>query len=115
MRREIEDAQRQLTAITGRAPRWFRAVVGHANPFVHAPLRDLGLARVGWSARGFDAVHGDVGRVLSSIERDLAPGAIVLLHEGAPHGRSVEMIAALLQRLDALGYRAVLPGDGQGR
>ncbi len=115
MRREIEQGQHQLTAITGRAPRWFRAVVGHSNPFVHAPLRDAGLARVAWSARGFDAVHRDVTKVVSAIERDLAPGAIVLLHEGAPHGRSVEMIAALLQRLEALGYRAVLPDDGQGR
>ena len=114
MRAEILDAQRQLVEATGQAPRWFRAVVGHANPFVHAPLRDAGLARVAWSARGFDAVHRDVGRVLSSIERDLAPGAIVLLHEGAPHGRSVEMIGALLQLLDALGYRAVLPDGVQG-
>jgi len=113
MRGEIEDAQRQLAAIAGRAPRWFRAVVGHANPFVSAPLRDAGLARVAWSARGFDAVHRDVAGVVSRIERDLAPGAIVLLHEGAPHGRSVEMIAALLQRLDALGYRAVLPAPAQ--
>lgn len=111
MRGEIEDAQRELTALSGRAPRWFRAVVGHANPFVHAPLRDTGLARVAWSARGFDAVQHDVDRVVSRIERDLAPGAIVLLHEGAPHGRNLEMIAALLRRLDALGYRAVLPAE----
>lgn len=109
MRDEIAGCQQQLQAITGVAPRWFRAVVGHANPFVAAPLRELGLARVAWSARGFDAVASDPHRVLRRIERDLAPGAIVLLHEGAPHGRNVEMIAALLQRMDALGYRGVLP------
>ena len=109
MRAEITHCQRQLEAITGAAPRWFRAVVGHANPFVSAPLRALGLARVGWHARGFDAVDGDVTRVLSKLERDLAPGAIVLLHEGAPHGRNVEIIAKLLQRLDARGYRTRVP------
>ncbi|MDH7452201.1 polysaccharide deacetylase family protein [Luteimonas composti] len=114
MLREIEDAQRQLTAIAGRAPRWFRSVVGHTNPFVHAPLRRAGLARVAWSARGFDAVQGDVDKVVSAIERDLAPGAIVLLHEGAPHGRNVEMIGRLLQRLDALDYRATLPDGDRG-
>ena len=59
--------------------------------------------------RGFDAVDGDVPRVLSKLERDLAPGAIVLLHEGAAHGRNVEIIAKLLQRLDALGCRARIP------
>ncbi|TYT26195.1 polysaccharide deacetylase family protein [Luteimonas viscosa] len=109
MRAEIEGGQQALATITGTAPRWFRAVVGHANPFVSAPLHEAGLARVGWSARGFDALDGDVERVLGKIERDLAPGAIVLLHEGAAHGRNPGMIAQLLQRLDARGYRTVLP------
>lgn len=109
MRREISACQQQLRDITGVAPRWFRAVVGHANPFVSAPLRDLGLARVAWSARGYDAVDGDVARVAGKIAADLAPGAIVLLHEGAKHGRSVEIIAAVLQRMQALGLRTVLP------
>lgn len=109
MREEIAGAQAQLTAIAGRAPRWFRAVVGHANPFVHAPLRDLGLARVAWSARGFDALEAGPARVLARIDRALAPGAIVLLHEGAPHGRSVEIVEAALCLLREQGYAAVIP------
>jgi len=111
MRREITQCQRTLRDITGRAPRWFRAVVGHANPFVSAPLREHGLARAAWNARGFDAVRSDPETVVARIERDLAPGAIVLLHEGARHGHSVEMIALLLQRMRALDYRTVLPED----
>jgi peptidoglycan/xylan/chitin deacetylase (PgdA/CDA1 family) len=111
MRREIGQCQRTLRDIAGREPRWFRAVVGHANPFVSAPLREHGLARAAWSARGFDAVHTDPVAVVARIERDLAPGAIVLLHEGARHGRSVEMISLLLQRLRALDYGTVLPED----
>ena len=109
MDEEITRAQRILQDITGIAPRWFRAVVGLANPFVSAPLMRHGLARVAWTARGFDAVIADPHRVLALIERQLRPGAIVLLHEGAAHGRNVETIALLLQRLDALGYRCVLP------
>lgn len=111
MRREIAHTQHLLAGLTGERPRWFRAVVGMANPFVAAALREHGLARVAWSARGFDAVRADPVRSLARIERQLAPGAIVLLHEGAPHGRNVELVALLLQRLRALGYRAVLPGD----
>lgn len=109
MRREIEETQAQLAGITGSPPRWFRAVVGMANPFVHAPLRDQSLTRVAWTARGFDAVAADPAAVVARIERDLEPGAIILLHEGAKHGRNVEVLALLLQRLQALGYRAVLP------
>src|SRR3546814_13294352 len=100
-----------LRAITGRAPRWFRAVVGHANPFVSAPLRDCGLARVAWDARAFDAVRSDPPAVVARLERELAPGAIVLLHECARHGRNVEMIGVLLQSMQALGQASVLPAD----
>jgi len=109
MRREIVQCQDTLRAITGVAPRWFRAVVGHANPFVSAPLRDCGLARVAWDARAYDAVRSDPAAVVARLERELSPGAIVLLHEGARHGRNVEMIALLLQRMQALGYATVLP------
>lgn len=109
MRREIADTQRVVAGIAGDAPRWFRAVVGMANPFVAPALAAHGLARVGWSARGFDGVRADPEAVLARIERQLAPGAIVLAHEGAPHGRNVETLARLLARLDALGYRCVLP------
>lgn len=111
MRAQIAQGQATLAAITGTPPRWFRAVVGMANPFVAAPLRDLGLARVAWSARGFDALASDPRTVLARIERDLRPGAIVLMHEGAAHGRNVETLALLLQRLDALGYSTVLPEE----
>jgi peptidoglycan/xylan/chitin deacetylase (PgdA/CDA1 family) len=111
MAREIEGAQATLRELTGVAPRWFRAVVGMANPFVAASLARLSLARVAWSARGYDAVTADPAKVVSRIERELAPGAIILMHEGAAHGRSVEALALLLQRLDARGYRTVLPED----
>ena len=111
MRTEILQCQATLRDLTGVAPHWFRAVVGMANPFVSAPLRDCGLARVAWSARSFDAVEADPARVVARIERQLSPGAIVLLHEGARHGRNVEAIALLLQRMQALGYTTVLPED----
>jgi peptidoglycan/xylan/chitin deacetylase (PgdA/CDA1 family) len=109
MRREIADTQRILHDISGESPRWFRAVVGMSNPFVNAALKTHGLARVAWSARGFDGVAADAPSVVARIERGLSPGAIVLLHEGAAHGRNVETLRLLLQRLDALGYRTVLP------
>jgi peptidoglycan/xylan/chitin deacetylase (PgdA/CDA1 family) len=109
MRREIERAQVILQGITGVRPRWFRAVVGMSNPFVASALKRERLTRVAWSARGFDAVVADVERVVRDVEAQLAPGAIVLMHEGAAHGRNLEAMALLLQRLDALGYRTLLP------
>ncbi len=109
MRREIDSTQAVLAQITGQAPRWFRAVAGMANPFVAVALKRQGLARVAWCARGFDAVAADPAAVVARIERGLQPGAIVLMHEGASHGRNVETMTLLLRRLDELGYRTVLP------
>ncbi len=109
MSREIEGAQATLTELAGVAPRWFRAVVGMANPFVGAPLARLGLTRVAWSARGYDAVESDPAIVSRRILRTLAPGAIVLLHEGSPHGRNLEIVARVLDDIAARGYRTVLP------
>ena len=111
MRREIAETQKILMDIGGEPPRWFRAVVGMSNPFVHAALKTHGLARVAWNVRGFDAVKADPQTVVDRIERDLSPGAIVLLHEGAAHGRNVETLSLLLKRLDALDYRTTLPSS----
>ena len=109
MRREISEAQTSLTDLGGRAPRWFRAVVGMSNPFVQAPLRDLGLARVAWSARGFDGVGRSVEAVMADISPGLSPGAIVLLHEGGADERHVEVMRRVLDVLHARGLRAQLP------
>lgn len=112
VRQEIDEAQRLLTTLAGSAPSWFRAVVGHANPFIAPALTRHGLTRVSWSARGYDGVSGDVERVVARIGQDLQPGAIVLLHEGAPHGNSVAILERVLRTLDARGLRAVLPSPG---
>lgn len=109
MHREVSEAQAVLTRLSGTSPRWFRAVVGMANPFLASPLRAHGLTRVAWSARGFDALEADPAKVVARIERDLQPGAIVLLHEGAGHGRNVEVLAQLLQATARRGYRCVVP------
>ena len=109
MAAEIDQAQSTLRDITGQSPRWFRAVVGMANPFVSAPLKRNGLARVAWSARGFDGVRGDVATVVSSIAGKLQPGAIVLLHEGAAHGNNLAIIEGVLEIMRERGYQAVLP------
>ena len=98
-----------MSAIAGTPPRWYRSVVGMTNPWVAGPLRAHQLVRVAWSARGFDAVDGDVERSVRRIKAGLVPGAIVLLHEGAAHGRNPEIVRQVLQALSERGLSAVLP------
>lgn len=109
MAREISQCQQALSTITGIAPRWYRSVVGMTNPFVAAPLKRHRLARVGWSARGFDGVGCTPAQVLARLVPDLKPGAVVLLHEGAAHGHNLAIIEGVLRELQARGLRARLP------
>ncbi len=109
MAAEIGQAQDRLREITGEAPRWFRAVVGMANPFVSASLQRHGLARVAWSARGFDGVRCEPDKVVARIVGQLQPGAIVLLHEGAAHGHNLAIIEGVLRAMRERGYSAILP------
>jgi peptidoglycan/xylan/chitin deacetylase (PgdA/CDA1 family) len=109
MAHEVGEAQRTLATLSGAPPRWFRAVVGHANPFVAPVLAEHGLTRVSWSARGYDGVSGDVERVVTRLLKGLKPGAIILLHEGRAHGHSTTIIRRVLEELRARDLRAVLP------
>lgn len=109
MAAQIGQAQRTLAAIAGRPPRWYRSVVGMTNPFVAAPLRAHGLTRVAWSARGFDGVACEPIRTVQRIGRNLRPGAIVLLHEGAAHGHNPAILRGVLELLRERGLTAELP------
>ena len=110
---EIGAAQHTLAAITGQAPRFFRAPAGLRNPFLAPVLQRLDLQLVSWTRRGFDTVRRDPADVLARLSHRLAAGDIVLLHDGnaalAPSGRPVvlEVLPGLLQRFAAAGLRTV--------
>ena len=79
--KEIGDCQKLLTDVAGSAPIWFRSPVGHTNPFIQPILQTLGLRRMAWTARGYDAVRRDVESIVRDIAADMKPGGIVLLHD----------------------------------
>lgn len=105
--REIGGCADALGEILGVRPGLFRAPVGHANPFVRWFLQEEGMSLIGWSNRGYDGVDGDVGRVLKKLGMGLAPGAIVLLHEG--RASSAEILEGVLEEMEGRGLTADLP------
>jgi peptidoglycan/xylan/chitin deacetylase (PgdA/CDA1 family) len=113
---EIGRAQVRLAAVTGERPTCFRAPAGLRNPFLDPVLHRLGLQLVSWTRRGFDTREGDAGRVLARLQRGLAAGDILLLHDGhaarGPDGRPVllDVLPPLLQAIARAGLRtATLP------
>jgi peptidoglycan/xylan/chitin deacetylase (PgdA/CDA1 family) len=81
LQKELEMAQRTLTAITGRRPQFFRAPAGLRNPFLDWALAKTDLKLAAWTRRGFDTRTSSPAIVLERLMRDLKPGAILLLHD----------------------------------
>lgn len=111
--REIDLAQDTLAQITGQRPAYFRAPAGFRNLFLAPVLDARRLQLVSWTRRGYDTVRRDPQGVLRRLTRGLAAGDILLLHDRgaaiAASGRPVvlEVLPALLRRLDEDGLRAV--------
>ncbi len=111
--REVSDAQSTLQQITGRQPRFFRAMAGLRNPFLDPVLHKLGLRLASWTRRGYDTRCGDVNTVLNRLTHDLSAGDILLLHDGhaaqTPYGQAVvlEVLPRLLQELAARDLKTV--------
>lgn len=101
MRADIKAAQATLADITGQAPAFFRATAGLRNPFLDPVLRELDLQLASWTRRAFDTVHGDAPRMVRRLTRGLAPGDILLLHDGDA-ARGADGQAVILAALPAL-------------
>jgi peptidoglycan/xylan/chitin deacetylase (PgdA/CDA1 family) len=102
---EIARAQASLARLAGEPPRFFRAPAGLRNPLLAPVLCRLGLPLTSWTRRGFDTVTADPDRVLRRLAgeqgRLLAPGDILLLHDGnaARDRDGAPVILSVLPRL----------------
>ncbi len=117
---EIDRCSEVLRDLTGQRPRWFRAPVGMANPFVHPAVRSRDLRLVGWSRRGLDTLsRATPESVTRRILHGLQPGGIVLLHEGRQNAAdqriNVQAMQMLLTVLAERGWRAIVPDDSRLR
>jgi peptidoglycan/xylan/chitin deacetylase (PgdA/CDA1 family) len=101
LRRDLASAQSTLAALTGHVPRFFRPPMGFRNPLLDPVLHETGLRLVSWTRRGFDTLTWNPARVAARLERGLAAGDILLLHDGhsaaAPDGSP--LVLAVLPRI----------------
>jgi peptidoglycan/xylan/chitin deacetylase (PgdA/CDA1 family) len=110
--REVGDGQRTLEALSGQPPRYYRAVAGLRNPMLDPVLHRLGLQLASWTRRGFDTRCRDAAEVRARLLDQLAPGDILLLHDGhaARTAEGVPIILAVLPGLlEALAERNLRP------
>jgi peptidoglycan/xylan/chitin deacetylase (PgdA/CDA1 family) len=112
--RELDATLATLREV-GLRPTRFRPPVGIKNLWLAPALRTRGLTAVGWSSRGLEYRADDAAAVAGRALHLLAPGAILLLHEGPriPPAIRVEAIRHVLERLGEQGYTCVVPATEQ--
>ena len=117
MAAEIEEAQQSIARVTGQSPRFFRAPAGLRNPFLEPILERLRLRLASWTRRGFDTVNADPEDVYRRLERSLAGGDILLLHDGhaaragagSPAAGTPVILEVLPRLLETLSRRQLRP------
>jgi len=110
VRRELDDSLTTLNR-AGHRIELYRSPVGIKNFFLRRALEERHLQYVAWTIRSGDALGRSVESVVRRVEKELRPGAILLMHEGSrldPEVR-VEAIRAVLAMLDQQDYSCVLP------
>ena len=112
LERELTSTQDTLSRLARQTPVYFRAPAGIRSPLLDAVLARLDLRLVSWTRRGFDTVDREPNRVLLRLTKDLAPGEILLLHDGSVARESdgtpvvLDVLPRLLDVVEEMGLVA---------
>ncbi|MDP2530866.1 MAG: polysaccharide deacetylase family protein [Candidatus Palauibacterales bacterium] len=110
IRIELLRTHRILHRLTGRAPTAFRPPHGFKNPFVAREARRLGYRTFGWSVDVRDYWRPGAEVIQRRALGRLAPGAILLLHDGdgehpgGDRGQTADALPGILREARARGY-----------
>ena len=86
----------------------FRAPAGRFAPGVVDEARDLGLDSWGWSVDSLDWNTDNSDRIVTTVLDGIAPGAVVLLHDGGgDRSATVAALAEIIPVLASVGYEFV--------
>ena len=112
-RADLERGAAAIAAATGVDPRLYRPPYGRFSEQSYAAARELGLKPVYWSAWGSDWEPIPPERIAETAIRDLAPGAILLLHDSARYATrpsakpTAEALPAILAAMRERGLEPV--------
>jgi len=110
--RELVRASDLIERTTGTRPSWFRPPAGLLSPRIAPAVRLAGLKLVTWTASGRDGVRfTTVHAAVSRLEKFIAPGAVLVLHDAARDGDrepiACEVLRVVLDRMESAGLRSV--------
>jgi peptidoglycan/xylan/chitin deacetylase (PgdA/CDA1 family) len=110
---ELREGLAAIEAASVRRPRRYRPPYGATSAALGRACAALDLQLAYWSAWGQDWDPIPAARIAALVERDLAPGAVVLLHDSALYAEredaraTVEAIAPIAAAAGRAGIRLV--------
>jgi len=110
VRQEIEKNQELLERLTGLKTALIRLPWGAISTDVMSLALKDGYRVIGWSVDSFDWREPRAAQVLASLDSQIRPGAIILMHSVVFHdtnGVTVKVLPALIKELKAQGYQLV--------
>jgi peptidoglycan/xylan/chitin deacetylase (PgdA/CDA1 family) len=116
-RDDVARALGTFEAAVGRRPRFFRPPYGRFSEHSYEACTDLGLQPAYWSAWGLDWEPIGGERIADLVARDLAEGAIVLLHDSARYGHrpsvapTAEAVGLIAERAKEAGLELGTLGE----
>ena len=109
-RDEILDAREDLAEATKATVPYFRAPGGNWSPEVTKLAAKKKMQPLGWTVDPRDWSLPGTPVIVTRVQRGMAPGAIVLMHDGGgPRQQTVDALTTLLPWLVEHGYRFTFP------
>jgi len=117
IRAQLADTEDAIRCATGRPPApLFRPPHGARSPWLRAVVGQLGYQLCAWDGSVFDTALPGHRVIIQRVRSLLAPGAVILLHDGDGTGRgasraqTVEALPAILDAAESRGLRSVQLG-----
>lgn len=107
---QVDDVQKIVKELTGKAPEFFRPPFGSGNDYLKAKVKDNKMLYMTWSNGSLDwdmtNKNNDSGKVIENVMKQLHAGSNILMHE-LPW--TVKALDTLLTGLEEKGYSFVDP------
>ncbi|WP_018603698.1 polysaccharide deacetylase family protein [Mycobacterium sp. 155] len=105
---EVWRNHQRLTALTGRAPVWFRPGTAYYDDVAVDIVHQLGEQPLGFTVNGDAGATASAARVRSNLT-SATPGSIVIAHMNHPNSGTHIGIADAIPQMQAAGWQFVTP------
>lgn len=111
--RQLERTADLVATVTGARVRLFRPPGGAYTPELIATSKGLGYEIIlwSWTTNPSDAYSPGRDRIIQKVTANVAPGDIILLHDGNNHGQTAAALPEIIRILRDKGYRFVTVGE----